>query len=184
MMLRVSRAQKRQRSHRDHIPARHPTPRPRHLRHVAEQRDGRQPHLPELVHVSRPSHAIRFRTRRGNVLVETLKRRRKAPAKPERAKGKRPLRVGYMIQRLPHAPLPRLIAMRRTLLRDPRAQFHRLAQLLHQRPHGVVGRNPVDVPPEIFRRFRFLRPSAHAPYFTPFLACRTIHATAFHCESS
>ena len=183
MMLRVPRAQKRQRPHRDHIPARHPAPRPRHLRQVPEQRNRRQAHLLKLLHMAPPTHTIRIRAVRGNVLVKTLQRRRKTSAKPKRAKRKCPLRVRYMVQRLPHAPLRGLIAVHRLLLRNPGAQFHRLAQLLYQRAHRIIGRNPVDVPPKIFRRFRSFWPSAHDPYFTPFLACRTIHATAFHCKS-
>src|ERR1035437_383584 len=110
----------------------------------------------------RPSHSVRLRPRRGGLIVKAVQSARESTPEPERPKRKRPLRIGYVVQRLPHAPLLRRIAEHRPLLRYLREERHRVRKLPLEHRNRIVALDLVDVLPKEISRFRFLWSTAHA----------------------
>src|SRR5580704_9335904 len=109
MMPNMPRNNVSERPHGYRLPASHPTPPPRLVRQLPEQRQSLPPNIAKLLHMASPRTLIRPRRIHADILIETSQRFMKIAPKPQSAKRKRTFGVVQMAQRLPDTPLFRRI---------------------------------------------------------------------------
>lgn len=161
MVRQVAGDEERERPHGDVIAVCDAAPCPPARRHVPEQRNRRQSYTTKLLDVRRPGCAIGLGSHSSNFLIETVERALKSAREPERAKGKRSLGVGYVIQHLANAPFSRCIAIERLLFGDRREEVHVLRKLVLDDRDGIVACYVVDVREGIGGCFVVARASNH-----------------------
>ncbi len=116
MVGHVAGRDERRRTDGKRIAARRPGSHPCVRGKVAEQRDGRQAHALEFLHVRCPRNAIGPRARDCDLLVETGQGRIESTREPQRPKGESTFGVADVIQHLANAPFARAVPVQRFLL--------------------------------------------------------------------